>query len=94
MKIHIHNNNDPSPEKHNCLIEDELSEGKVLSLHMHAGECRPCRNGHCHDGTINLVMVDNALYVVFEKVVTPDLITLSDAKPHGPVAHGESREKA
>jgi hypothetical protein len=89
MKVHIHDNNSPSPKNHNCVTEEDLSEGKVLSLHIHKGECERCHNGHCHGGTINLLIVDGALYVVFEKVYLPDLITVDALKPHAPVAHKE-----
>lgn len=87
MIIHVHDNNDPEPKKHNCVSETELKPGKVLTLHMHRGPCRPCSQGHCHRGTINLLMVDAALYVVLEGIPCPELITTDDTAPHGLKVH-------
>lgn len=87
MKIHVHDNNDPSPEKHNCLSDEVLDPGKILTLHMHPGPCRICPKGHCHGGTINFLLIDGDLFVVLEGIRPPSQITVDETKPHAPVGH-------
>ena len=87
MRVHVHDNHSPGPGKDNCLTDVELEPGEVLTLHMHPGDCRRCSNGHCHNGTINLLFVDGALFLVLEGIRQPNPITKDKAAPHSPVAH-------
>lgn len=86
MKIHVHDNNHV-PLEQNCLSEVELEAGKVLTLHLHRGGCNPRAKGHCHDGSVNLLIVGGAMYVVLEGVWPPSLITLEEMEMHVPIAH-------
>jgi len=87
MRVHVHDNNAPGPGKGNCLTDTELEPGEVITLHMHIGPCRLCSNGHCHNGTINVLVVDGALFVVLEGIPEPQAITKDKTALHTPPAH-------
>lgn len=86
MKIHVHDNNNV-PVKQNCLGEFELEAGKALTLHMHLGDCELCPSGHCHQGSLSLLLIAGEIFVVLEGVMPPSKITLKETQPHTPVAH-------
>lgn len=68
IKVHIHDNT-RVPDEQKCLAEHELERGKVIILHMHAGECRLCPEGHCHHGSIGVCIgLDGSLMISFENV--------------------------
>jgi hypothetical protein len=83
MKVHVHDNNQ-APEKQICKAAVELTTEKVLSLHMHPGECTLCPEGHCHWGSIAITLNEHGeLYISFEQVSVPNKITLDDYNPVG-----------
>lgn len=56
IKIHIHDNS-KVPAGQNCLGEFKLERDKVITLHMHDGPCQLCPEGHCHHGSIGIVLM-------------------------------------
>jgi hypothetical protein len=87
IKVHIHDNS-KVPAGQNCLAEHELERGKVITLHMHDGPCQLCPEGHCHHGSIGIVIgLDDSLMVVFERTPTPERITFDDFRPKNRISH-------
>lgn len=83
MKIHVHDNN-RAPERQICLAAVDLTTEKVLTLHIHAGECMLCPEGHCHFGSIGITVNQwGELYISFEQVAPPNKVTLDDYNPEG-----------
>jgi hypothetical protein len=81
IKVHIHDNS-KAPAGQNCLGEFELERDKVITLHMHGGPCELCPEGHCHHGSIAVVIGANGdLMVVFENVLPPRRISFDDFRP-------------
>jgi hypothetical protein len=86
IKVHVHDNSEV-PVAQSCRGEFTLSPDKILTLHMHDGGCRLCTEGHCHEGSIALVLADGQLFVVFEGVRPPGRITHDDYRPAGRISH-------
>ena len=81
MKVHIHDNNN-APQNQICLGQFELTSAKVLTLHLHPGECTLCPEGHCHFGSIGITLNEHGeLYISFEQVAPPKKLTLDDYNP-------------
>jgi hypothetical protein len=85
MRVHIHDNN--KLPANNCMTHVELEPGKILTLHLHPGECQVCPEGHCHHGSIGVLLVEGELFVVFEGAKPPEKITLDDFRPRVPISH-------
>ena len=87
IKVHIHDNSQV-PAGQNCLGEFELVRDKTITLHMHEGECTLCPEGHCHHGSIGIVIgLNGDLMVVFERTPRPVRITFDDFRPQRRIEH-------
>lgn len=89
MKVHVHDNS-RVPAEQDCLAEYELREDKIITLHMHDGECVLCPEGHCHYGSIALAYTEKRgghLFVTFEGIVPPARITQDDYRPQAEISH-------
>jgi len=87
IKIHIHDNS-RVPEEQKCLAEYGLERGKIITLHMHDGDCVLCPEGHCHYGSIGIVIgLNGDLMVTFERAQPPTRITFDDFRPKGRISH-------
>lgn len=87
IKVHIHDNT-RVPDEQKCLAEHELERDKVITLHMHDGPCVLCPEGHCHHGSIGIVIgLDGSLMISFEKVPTPKRISFDDFRPKNRIPH-------
>ncbi len=83
IKVHIHDNS-KVPAGQNCLGEFQIARDKIITLHMHDGPCNLCPEGHCHHGSIGIVIgLNGDLMVVFERMPTPERISFDDYKPKG-----------
>lgn len=89
IKVHVHDNSQvPSNQK--CLGEFELERDKIITLHMHDGECALCPEGHCHYGSIAVCLgLDGSLMISFEAARPPERISFDDFKPLGRFLHQE-----
>ena len=89
IKVHIHDNT-RVPEEQKCLAKFELERDKIITLHMHSGECQLCPEGHCHHGSIGVCFgLDGSLMIAFENVLPPKRISFDDFKPKGRFLHQE-----
>lgn len=80
INVHIHDGTRVLSQK--CLATHELERGKVITLHMHDGDCTLCPEGHCHNGSIAIVIgLNGDLIVTFEATPAPERITFDDFKP-------------
>ncbi len=81
IKVHIHDNT-RVPDEQKCLAEHELERGKVITLHMHDGPCTLCPEGHCHHGSIGIVIgLNGDLMISFEGIRPPERVTFDDFRP-------------
>jgi hypothetical protein len=71
MLVHIHDHE----QVHPCIAEFELREGRVITVHLHEGDCKPCPDGYCHRGSVVLDLVDGDLFVTFESTDRPHKVT-------------------
>ncbi|HEY7184336.1 MAG TPA: hypothetical protein VIC84_23070 [Blastocatellia bacterium] len=87
IKVHIHDNS-KGPGSANCLGEFELERDKIITLHMHDGQCMLCPEGHCHHGSIGVVIgLNGDLMITFEGTRPPERVTFDDFKPIGRFLH-------
>src|SRR5262245_57384657 len=87
IRVHIHDNS-KVPVAQECLGEFELERDKIITLHMHAGECQLCPEGHCHHGSIGVCTgLDGSLMITFENTQTPERISYDGFKPKGRQLH-------
>lgn len=90
IKVHIHDNS-KVPGAQECLGEFDLGRDKIITLHMHDGPCMLCPEGHCHHGSIGIVIgLNGDLMVTFENTYTPERISFDDFKPKGRFLHQEA----
>jgi hypothetical protein len=89
INVHIHDNS-KVPEAQKCMGEFELERGKVITLHMHEGPCQLCPEGHCHHGSIGIVIgLNGDLMIAFESTPTPERVTFDDIRPKRRLLHEE-----
>lgn len=83
IKVHVHDNS-KVPGNQKCMGEFDLERDKIITLHMHSGECMLCPEGHCHHGSIGVCFgLDGSLMITFENAHTPKRISFDDFKPKG-----------
>lgn len=89
IKVHVHDNS-KVPQEQKCLAKYELERDKVITLHTHAGPCMLCPEGHCHDGSIGIVIgLNGDLMITFENILPPKRISFDDFRPKGRFLHQE-----
>jgi hypothetical protein len=89
IKVHVHDNS-KVPGAQKCMGEFDLERDKIITLHMHSGECMLCPEGHCHHGSIGVCFgLDGSLMVTFENTHTPERISFDDFKPKRRFLHQE-----
>lgn len=78
IKVHVHDNSKVPVEQH-CLGAFELTREKILTLHLHDGPCFLCPQGHCHHGSIGILLSETGeMFLVFENTPLPARVTCDD----------------